>query len=471
MMLMTISCNDWLDVTPQAQTNADKLFSSPKGFESALYGIYTSMTSPSVYGKQMTWGFMDVLSQYYSIRTNADHEYYDASNYNYDAGNSKDIIKGIWLGSYRSIANCNILLEYLEDKGEAFFPENNYALLKAEAMALRAYLHFDLLRAFAPSWSSNQKGMSIPFADSFTNKIHKQLTTEEVVQRILADLEIARALLKDIDPILQDQFKSMEFHFSQPLANGQNFTSFRCYRMNYFAVTALMARVYHYTNNKAGYALAQEIIKATNDGFFKFTKESELSVPLTERDVVMQNEVIFALNYSEVHSLFRIADLGSTTGVDLLEINKLYPVNDDLRRNLLGKNSRNKDVSYKYADVKSSKGGKIPMIRISEMYLIAAELGYEDANSEAVSYFETVRKMRGVPSDLKNLTKEQFIKELTLEVRREFLGEGQQFYWYKRLNLPVDYRDSQLKLSPKEYTLPMPNAEIEFGDRVEEYLK
>ena len=31
------SCNNWLDVTPQAQVNADKLFSTPEGY---LYGHY-----------------------------------------------------------------------------------------------------------------------------------------------------------------------------------------------------------------------------------------------------------------------------------------------------------------------------------------------------------------------------------------------------------------------------------------------
>lgn len=38
LMVCTIasSCNDWLDVTPQAQVNADKLFSTPEGYESAV---------------------------------------------------------------------------------------------------------------------------------------------------------------------------------------------------------------------------------------------------------------------------------------------------------------------------------------------------------------------------------------------------------------------------------------------------
>ena len=70
MLLPFFSCNDWLDVTPQAQVNADKLFSTPEGYESAVYGIYTAMTDASIYGTHMTFGFMDVLAQYYGIYNN-----------------------------------------------------------------------------------------------------------------------------------------------------------------------------------------------------------------------------------------------------------------------------------------------------------------------------------------------------------------------------------------------------------------
>ena len=56
--LTNSSCDSWLDVTPQAQVNAEKLFSKPKGFENALYGIYTSMTDASSYGTHMTFGLM-----------------------------------------------------------------------------------------------------------------------------------------------------------------------------------------------------------------------------------------------------------------------------------------------------------------------------------------------------------------------------------------------------------------------------
>ncbi|MFR7825129.1 MAG: hypothetical protein ACLU30_19440 [Odoribacter splanchnicus] len=83
------SCNDWLDVTPQAQVNADKLFSTPEGYESAVYGIYTAMTDASIYGTHMTFGFMDVLAQYYGIYNNNNHDLNECAKYNYDNGTAK----------------------------------------------------------------------------------------------------------------------------------------------------------------------------------------------------------------------------------------------------------------------------------------------------------------------------------------------------------------------------------------------
>ena len=158
----TAGCNDWLDVTPQAQINSEYFYSTPEGFENALLGVYTSMTQSTLYGKNMTWGFMDVLAQYYKVYSNSNHTYYEAARYNYEFGSSKDAIREIWLNAYKSIANCNIILEYLEQKGPGFFQENRYELIKAEALALRAYLHFDMLRAFSTSCNDNKDGMGIP---------------------------------------------------------------------------------------------------------------------------------------------------------------------------------------------------------------------------------------------------------------------------------------------------------------------
>ncbi len=475
LLLLTCSgCSDWLDVTPQAQVNADKLFSNPEGFESALYGIYISMTSTESYGQNATYNLMDVLAQYYTIYTNKNHNMYEASVYNYENGDIKDLVDAMWLQNYNTIANCNILLEHLADKDESYFTAGHYNLLKGEALGIRAYMHFDLLRAFAVNYSKDPDGMAIPYAESFTKKIHPQLKASVVVEKILTDLNAAREALKSVDPVFDDTFRdqNMNYHYAQPYKDDI-FMSYRAYRMNYYAVTGLMARVYRYIGDKDNaYKYAKEVIDAADEGAFWFASEYDVSAPLKYRDVVMQSELLFALNCSDIQNIYYSIDASNSTYLPLLEAGNIYGESSDFRRYLIGEStSSGKTISYKYAKIDSEMGGKIPMIRLSEMYLIAAESYYATDEEVAADFLGTVRLMRGISSEVKADTYEQLIEEIILEARREFVGEGQLFYLYKRLNHPVIRNNAPVELTMAQYCLPMPANEVEFGDREEEYLK
>lgn len=475
LLLLTCSgCSDWLDVTPQAQVNADKLFSSPEGFESALYGIYISMTSTETYGQNATYNLMDVLAQYYAIYTNKNHNMYEASVYNYENEDIKYLVDAMWLQNYNTIANCNILLERLANKDELYFTAGHYNLLKGEALGIRAYLHFDLLRAFAVNYSKDPDGMAIPYAESFTKKVHPQLKASVVVEKILADLNAAREVLKSVDPVFDDTFRdqNMNYHYAQPYKNDI-FMSYRAYRMNYYAVTGLMACVYNYIGDKENaYKYAKEVIDAADDGAFWFASEYDVSAPLKNRDVVMQSELLFALNCSNIQDIYYSIDAKNSSTLSLLEVNNIYGESSDFRHNLIGESTTSgKTISYKYAKIDSEMGGKIPMIRLSEMYLIAAESYYATDKEVAADFIGTVRLMRGISSDVKSDTYEQLIEEVILEARREFVGEGQLFYLYKRLNHPVIRNNANVELTTAQYCLPMPANEVEFGDREEEYLK
>lgn len=63
--LFTTSCSDWLDVAPSNQVNGDKLFEVGDGYRNALNGIYLNLGTSSMYGRTMSWGFMDAIAQYY----------------------------------------------------------------------------------------------------------------------------------------------------------------------------------------------------------------------------------------------------------------------------------------------------------------------------------------------------------------------------------------------------------------------
>lgn len=64
--MLAVSCNAWLDVTPENAIADDDLFSTGFGYRNALNGIYTNLASDELYGKQLSWGFLSAISQQYN---------------------------------------------------------------------------------------------------------------------------------------------------------------------------------------------------------------------------------------------------------------------------------------------------------------------------------------------------------------------------------------------------------------------
>ena len=164
------SCEDWFDITPKSELKADDFFETEQGMRDALIGIYATMADEKLYGGLMTMTYMDVLGQYYSSIGNTLHSFYYAYNYDYTNSTEEARKDGLWKALYNGIANANSLLEKMEANRSAL-PEGEYELIRGEALGLRAYLHFDLLRLFAPSpaMSNVLNRPAIPYVDRLTN--------------------------------------------------------------------------------------------------------------------------------------------------------------------------------------------------------------------------------------------------------------------------------------------------------------
>ena len=274
--LFLSSCQNWIDVNPKTDIEAEEFFTSEDGFKSALTGLYSMMVLEKSYGRQMTFDFVEKLVQRYdnyAAGSVTDEE--RAAIYKYgETTSSKNAIAEIWLKLYNEIANINNFLQYLESNGDVIVTEGYRDLMKGEALGLRAFHYFDLLRLWGPIYSQDSTKACIPYREKFNSESAPLMAANEVMKRIVADLKAAEELLKN-DPLNYDN-----------VAN-EPFVGERKHRMNKYAVKAMLARVYLYMGNKAQAAsYAREVI---NNSGLRLVRDNR-------EDVSLYGETIFGLS-------------------------------------------------------------------------------------------------------------------------------------------------------------------------------
>ena len=462
LVSMFQSCSSWLDIMPEAQVNDEKMFSTQQGFKDVLNGIYITASSEKLYANNLLFGFVDALAQYYEI-PDEEHEFAKVAKYEYKDVEVSPKIDEMWLELYFCIANCNILLERLEEVGPTFFEDERvYYVMHGEVLALRAFFHFDLLRLWAPSYKKDPNYMAIPYITAYSNKISPQYTVAEVIDSVIVDLKAAALDLKDHDPIFDPIYQVESngaspadmYMWTQPMPDRDEFLSYRGYRMNYYAVTTTLARIYLYIEDNENafdwaelavntgkcsstsyiFSLYSDKLSDYSDYYFNpnLEKEEQLIIEVNKKDTIYETD-----KYGSIDSRLK-------------EWFNYYP------------NSSTEFVS-KY--MKSSDGStpvNIALIRGCEAYYIAAE-----AASNIEDAFERLNRVRqafGISAtyDLQAGV-EDLNKELFAEYQKSFVAEGQLFYYMKRKNFSQISGVSGVTF-PALYTFPIPDTEIEFGN-------
>lgn len=459
LLLLCTSCQDWLDVSPESQVKYDDLFSTKSGFKDQLTGIYTALCEEDLYGAHLTFGMVDALGQQYVWKQEAGYYYY-LYRFEYQNSTSESIISSVWSNMYNAIANVNIFLKGI-DEHRGVLTESEERIYEGEAYALRAFLHFDLLRLFGKSYETGANEKAIPYVTSISKEVTSLSTVAEVVDLVLEDLSRAAELLQN-----------------DPLKTGAATTTFlgtREWHFNYYAVQALRARAYIYKNDKTNaLKYAQEVI---DSGKFPWVESDKVTTSTREtRDGIFKSECVFTLNNRSLKSLTEtyLQESSSNSVGNLLiispevrdEIFEISLYGFDWRYNYYFEQmDGNYYGSTKLWQVSKDYNNQQPLIRASEMWLIAAEC--TTSKADALNYLNTLRQHRGFDStnDLTedNTTDEQLQDVIGKEYRKEFIGEGQWFFYCKRKN--ADLPDVTVPFSKAYYVLPMPDQEKEYGNR------
>ena len=92
------------------------------------------------------------------------------------------------------------------------------------------------------------------------------------------------------------------------------------------------------------------------------------------------------------------------------------------------------------------------------MYYILAECA--ETPEEASNFLNSVREVRGI--DPVSCTSQTVQSEIEKEYRKEFYGEGQMFYFFKRNNNPLLTWPEVMTMSAEKYRIPKPEGQIIF---------
>ena len=464
------ACSDWLDVRPSDTLTEEELFSEGDGYRVALNGVYRQMAETSLYGRTLTWGELDAAAQMYSLyRLGTNSVYQDFANYYYTDSDVETTIDAVWTNIFNSIANCNNILGNIDNEPASKFRggEEERQLIKGEALALRAFLHLDILRLFAPAPKDDDGKDYVPYVDYYPCTFKEYASNREVLDRIIADLQAAKELVRPFDTSEEHNYwMTVNARFENFSGSGIGnppsdiFYTYRGYRMNYYAICAALARAYNYAgpydaeNYKKAFDETQPIIDGNyNDeqDYFYFSYPSTGNMRL-------YHDIIFCL--SNQKTVTNYADVVNGETKFYLNYSDYFDDGSDVRKTFLLGTENGYDISLKYSDESNSVcEDMLPMLRLSEMYYIRAEY-YNSIGQPllAAAELDVVREGRNCSVGkyapiIADNPDGWFAEEIVKEAYREFVGEGQLFFYYKRLGIDPLYTYNA------NFVFPLPDSE------------
>lgn len=432
----TVACKKTIDLFPESNLNTGTFYSNLDEVKAGLTGCYNGMQKPLYYEWQLTELRSDNSKQGSpgsTASTNRDLSDLDM----FTPSTAHQGIYNYWLTTYSNIRNANIILQKL---GVVYNPaagtitfnpitipitETDRRQLAGEAMFIRAYHYFNLVRLFGGVFLVHQ-----PVSPAESKAMNRS-TEADIYKLILADLQTAAANMNTLK-------------FSQVADADKG-------RATSWAAKALLGKVYLTLNKKAeGITVLQDV--KDNSGYSLQPTYAAIFSTTNE----MNSEILFAVRFkagglglgSLLSNLF--AALGSGAAVIAGDGDGLnYPTNDldtltngDTRKSTLigvyGTGSAAKLYVKKYIPPQPSLNDDTendwPVLRYADVLLMLAEAqGYSTGSIDLVN---SVRPRAGLSlytaSTITNTG--QFEQALSVERRIEFAFENQRWFDLVRYN-------------------------------------
>lgn len=445
------SCEDFLVEKPKTFISSDQFFTSKESFEKVLLGLYSPLYGwAGVFGNH-GFEYREFISEYCDLPSGSDALQISVNTPTEDSWASRMN----WSIPYSTIANANLILTKL---GAAELDPNDENQIEAEARFMRGWSYFQLVRLFGDvpirtEVVSGFEDMKIPRASQV-----------DVYKLIVDDISFAEANLPDVNPVQGRAYK--------------------------WAAKALLARIYL---TMAGNPLNQaDKMSMARDKALEVINSGKFSLMDDFADV-------FHNTAYTSESIWEVVYKGAGGGNYLMWLctgepgqATIKPHPDFIASFLPGDRRREWGIKDSYTD----KSGKLivnfpyfnkyvneqffedgitgqstniseytaPLIRLAEMYLIAAEAENEvNGPANALQYINKIRERAGIPDLNSGISKNDFKEAVWKERRWELHIEGQGWFDLKRtnrFNLLEQARTLSVPVGPWNQTWPISDFEI-----------
>jgi len=435
IVLLTWSCEDFLDVKPSNSADSGTSITTANDAKVIINGIMRNMTSSSYYGRNFIL-YGDAKGGDFAIRSQGrGNDGLYTFNHSQTSGN----YGSFWAQMYHCILQLNTLIkniQVMEDEGNGSDLLSEY---KGQALTARALIYFDLVRLYGKPYNMDKTAYGVPLILEPLDAKDQPLraTVDAVYQQIVTDLQAG-----------------------EPLLSKSNRKGF----LNYYANLAIQSRVYlHMDNFGAALTAAETII---NDGAYDLYTNDKWENSWANE---FGSESIFELAMYENE-----ANLGtSSLGYYLLKLSKVtgasgwFMASDyyldrlgedasDIRWAIMDEDETSEAGSERFGscmkyvgghEMKGDKGGaasatNIKVIRLSEIYLIAAEAALRKSSpdmTKAANYLNEIRKRAPglAPATAANVTLEMIMDEKS----KELFAEGHRYWDMLRLGWEIEFND------------------------------
>ena len=403
-----------------------------------LYGLLKGglnrMTNSAYYGRDMI--INNEVRTENTFANGSSGRFGTQASFTYNA--SSNI--GIWTEGYRVISSANLIIntDLSTLTGDLDFAKH----LQGQALALRALVHFDLIRNYGQQYVGGNLG--VPYVTEFKGNEESpaRLTVDEVKTKIYADLDAAFATMDD------NYFDSSKEFLSKMVAK------------------AIESRVAIYFGDwQRAISASEDVI---NSGIYSIMPADSYVASFGEDST---SNSIFELAFSDTDNV-GINGLGyiyrgeSYGDIEVLDnVLDLYE-DGDVRADILGYEFGLLRNMGKYPELNGYDN--VNIIRYEEIILNYAEALFE-TGGDAITQLNLLTSMRGA-SDYTSVSKDDIIKER----RKELIFEGLYFDDLNRTNKGVE------KIDPKQnilesipggdyrMALPIPVVEIDVNSNMEQ---